>query len=104
MDRESQFELLRIVSMLFIVIGHFLIRIDIAGYFAPYSLNISNVLYTLIYSSVVIGVNLFVLITGYFGIHKIIRPGLRLFTDCIIYGAVALFIRDNFFESCYRGG
>lgn len=104
MERESQFELLRIVSMLFIVIGHFLIRIDIAGYFAPYSLSASNVIYTLIYSSVIIGVNLFVLITGYFGIHKIINPSLRLFIDCIIYGAVALFIRENCFKSTYMGG
>ena len=104
MERESQFELLRIVSMLFIVIGHFLIRIDIAGYFAPYLLGASNVIYTLIYSSVIIGVNLFVLITGYFGIHKIINPSLRLFIDCIIYGAVALFIRENCFKSTYMGG
>lgn len=97
LSRDSAFELLRLVSMLMIVTGHFLIRLDIAGYFHPYVPTISNILLTGFYAIMVIGVNLFVMISGYFGIHRVIKPSLRLITDCIIYGIIAFGIRCMLF-------
>ena len=87
--RESQFELLRIFAMLMITIGHFLIRTDTCGYTSPYQNNISSVIGISLLSFFIIGVNVFVLISGYFGIKHITKSILRLVVDCVLFGSVA---------------
>lgn len=61
--RESNFELLRIVAMTFIVVHHFFIATGKVDYFhaGRYGGEFAN-------SFLVCGVNCFILISGYFGI------------------------------------
>ena len=65
--RESQFELLRIVAIFMVLIHHSLAVADTFGYTGHYTLN-EGITGVLLNSAVIIGVNLFVLITGWFGV------------------------------------
>lgn len=67
--RESNFELMRIVSMFFIVIYHVIIH----GYFIEKSSSAAMYIFIFIHSLVIIGVNSFILITGYFQYNKRIK-------------------------------
>lgn len=60
--RESQFELLRIVAIFMVLIHHSLAVADTFGYTGHYTLN-EGITGVLLNSAVIIGVNLFVLIT-----------------------------------------
>ena len=77
--RESQFELLRIVAIFMVLIHHSLAVADTFGYTGHYTLN-EGITGVLLNSAVIIGVNLFVLITGWFGVSdkKIFRKILFL--------------------------
>lgn len=97
--RESQFELLRIFAMLMITIGHFLIRTDTCGYTSPYQNNISSVIGISLLSFFIIGVNVFVLISGYFGIKHITKSILRLVVDCVLFGSVAYIFAQTVFPA-----
>ena len=63
--RQSNLELLRIVAMFFIVVGHVFWH----GFHQEASLHVP------VRSVVIIGVNLFVLISGYFGINLRFKKG-----------------------------
>lgn len=88
--RDSQFELLRIVAMLFIVTHHLVIKgADTVGYVTPYDVNTHGIAGVIINSMVVGGVNLFVLITGWYGIKHIGKGFIRLLVDCAVFGMLS---------------
>lgn len=84
--RESQFELLRIVAIFMVLIHHSLAVADTFGYTGHYTLN-EGITGVLLNSAVIIGVNLFVLITGWFGVSdkKIFRKILFLLIEVTCY-------------------
>lgn len=65
--RDSNFEFLRIVSMIMIILHHLVVH---GFYMVPSSFSFSNIVYSLFYSGGKLGVALFVMITGYFMISK----------------------------------
>lgn len=82
-DRQSNIELLRIVAMSMIVIGHFIFH-------GITQREMSRFLYVLIYMYCSVGVNLFFLISGYFRIRTTVKSIARLvftvlFFDCVNY-------------------
>ena len=89
-QRYSQFELIRLVAMFFVVTHHLIIKgADVVGYITPYEYSKDGVCGVLINSLVVGGVNLFVLITGWFGIKHHIRSIIRIFIDCAVFGLLS---------------
>ena len=90
--RNSNLELLRIVAIFFVIFHHLLIKgADTCGYVTSYAYNgFIDLIGPFLTSLVIIGVNLFVLISGYFGIRHLKKGGFRLVTDCIIYGLISL--------------
>ena len=68
---DSQFELLRIIAMFFVVIGHLVINgANTVGLLTPYNVENDGIAGVIIHSSVVGGVNLFIMITGWYGVKK----------------------------------
>ena len=91
--RNSSFELLRLVAMLLIVTHHFLVfNAGVCGYWEQYSLEKDGVLGIFLNSMAIIGVNLFVMISGWFGIKKVWSQVVRLIFDCMLYVLVATII------------
>lgn len=91
--RNSNFELLRIVAIVFITMHHLLINgLDICGYNKPFEISSSSAVAVMLNSMFVGGVNLFLLISGWFGIKKVIGGIVRLMFDCAIYGLLVCLI------------
>ena len=69
--RESNFELLRLVCMLFIVLHHFIqaVYINYPSYFENRFTDPSPIILTFFGTFALVGVNVFVLISGYFSIR-----------------------------------
>ena len=91
-ERQSSLELLRIVAILLVLLIHY---IPFRGELTPVAArsDVFNTLGTLSLKSLCIGcVNLFVLISGYFGIRPKRRSILRLVSDIAIWVAIALAI------------
>lgn len=88
-ERESNIELLRIVSMLMVVLVH----IDGASLGLPQALTVAatarDVWQLAVEALVIIGVNCFTLISGYFGIRLRVRTALGYLFQCLFY-AVAM--------------
>lgn len=85
MQRQSNIELLRIVAMSFILIYHFIVHVLDISTSNPYvfqSLAIANIC----------GVNLFVMISGYFGIKGSLKSFIKLFGLIVFISAVTLLI------------
>ena len=74
-SRESNFELLRIVAMFMIVLYHLLMR---------YSYTDGHLIYRVLQFPLHIGVILFVLISGYYGIRPSIRGLMRLLAPVVV--------------------
>jgi len=90
-NRNSSFELLRVVAILFVIAHHVLLfGADVCGYLSPFSPNAAGVAGVAINSVVVTGVSLFVMISGWFGIKKMWQPMVRLIVECALFGALAL--------------
>lgn len=81
-QRESNMELLRIISMISIVIFHFVIHAIIPSYSGPSSLmdGMMAVLH--------IGTVCFILISGYFGIKFSLKGLIKLYVQCTFYSIV----------------
>ena len=75
--RQSEFELLRIIAMFMIVFYHLLLF--------SVSRCSDDTIYQAMMLPLHIGVHLFVLISGYFGINSTIRGGVRLLTKIAVY-------------------
>ncbi len=94
-NRDSNFELARIVAMIMIVIGHFVVhgiwetefcsKVDLQN---PLSCALEN----LVYSFCVCGVNIFVLISGYHKIKFKLKSFLSLWFLCAFYGLIAALV------------
>lgn len=95
-NRDSNIELLRIVAMLFILFHHY------ALYNSLYNLEISNInkyIGIILFSLGKIGVNIFILITGYFSIQKrfSIKKLIKLWLEVVFYsvGITLMFIMSG---------
>lgn len=86
--RTSNVELIRIVAMALIVIGHILFH----GFKIDFSMSQG------IYAFTVIGVNLFVLITGYFGINFKWKSLISLIGTTVFYYALSFLCSILFFN------
>lgn len=91
MQRQSNIELLRIIAMSFILILHFLSHVYEILHMNPY-----------VYQALVItnlcGVNLFVMISGYFGIKGSLQSFIKLFGLIIFISAITLLIGSTVFN------
>ena len=93
-------ELARIVAMLMIVIGHFILTYGLwggPGFISRQDVTkpISSYLYVGFYSLCVVGANVFILISGYFTIHLTWKSFLSYYFLCLFYNA-AVFLIDTF--------
>jgi len=95
--RDSNIELLRIVAMFFIVIHHFLIHsLDNSAYYANSEISTSFVVISFLEGFLYIGVNIFLLISGYYGIHLRARRIWSLYLMSLFYGLVG-YLFDHFY-------
>ena len=99
-QRFSQMELARIVAMLMIVIGHFILTYGLwngSDFISRQDVTqpVSSYLYVIFYGLCVVGVNVFILISGYFTIHLTWKSFLSYYFLCIFYNA-AVFLIDTF--------
>ena len=89
--RKSNFELLRIILMILIITGHFLIG-SMGGALANVTPKTFNYyLVNFIYSLSIVAVNVFIIITGYFSYKKRsvkVSKVIHLFSLCIFYGVL----------------
>lgn len=98
-ERQSNIELLRIISMLFILIVHF----DGAALGLPYIMckieltNSGSVAKEIIESFSIIGVNCFVLISGYFGIRVSLKGTIKYCAMCLFY-SVGTYLAYSIFQ------
>ena len=106
-NRDSGIELARIVAMLLITVGHFVLTFGL--FFAPKDTFISSadissigefLPHILLYSLCVGGVNLFILISGYFQIRLTWKSLLRFIALCIFYNALVL-LADWLFNDAF---
>lgn len=81
--RQSNLELLRIVAMFFIVVGHVFWH----GFHQEASLHVP------VRSVVIIGVNLFVLISGYFGINLRLKGLFTIIGVVLFYSGISVVVR-----------
>ncbi len=90
-NRNPRFELIRICAIAFVVLHHVLLfGAGGCGYLSPFSADAKGVTCVAVNSVAVTGVNLFVMISGWFGIHHVWKPAMRLMVECAVFGAVAL--------------
>lgn len=96
-SRNSGIELARIIAMLMITVGHFVLTFGL--FFTPKDTFISSadipsvgafLPHIVIYALCVGGVNLFILISGYFQIRLTWKGLLRFILLCIFYNALVL--------------
>ena len=100
--RESQFELLRLLAIFFVIMHHLVIKgADTVGYITPYSYDEHGVGGVLINSFCICAVNLFVMITGWFGIKNIFRGVVRLIIDCAVFGLISYLVLCIFTEHIF---
>lgn len=93
-NRDSNMELLRIVCMLFIVMHHFITEILVPDLFRHDMLTWDGYrsgLY-LFNNLLFVGVNVFIMISGYYGIKLKIRGFTNLYLQCAFYGLVSYMI------------
>ena len=88
--RLSNIELLRIVCMFFIVMLHFLY--EVISFHTLTSITANNIAYSILFSFVVCAVNVFVLISGYFGIKSKIKGVVGLYLQCVFYSVACLVV------------
>lgn len=97
-------ELARIVAMLMIVIGHFILTYGLwngSDFISRQDVTqpVSSYLYAVFYSLCVIGVNVFILISGYFTIHLTWKSFLSYYFLCIFYNAAVFLIGTFMFDA-----
>lgn len=94
--RNSSFELIRLLAQFYIVIYHVYLTI---------SNNVDSVFNQSVMIPMHIGVPIFVLISGYFGIHPSIKGFINLISKIAIYTIITtLFIKIVSNEECIGGG
>ena len=100
-NRDSNFELARIIAMAMIIIWHFILhglqgedRFLAIDSFGP--LHIDQYIQLGISTFCIVGVNLFVLISGFYRIHLNWRSILNYYFLCIFYNAVILAVSSTY--------
>jgi hypothetical protein len=100
-ERDSNLELLRIVAMCFIVLHHFIVHGYqlsklCAGYHSifPVKNQVDSFLLLTGNSFFITGVNLFILISGYYAIKLKWKSVFSLFAICLFYDYVQLYLAD----------
>lgn len=87
--RDSNIELLRLIAMYMIVLHHFIVHscfpdvLDISA-----TLSTSTALSTCLDGFLYIGVNCFILISGYYGVRLKVKSILNLYLTCLCYGLI----------------
>lgn len=99
-NRESSFELLRVVSMFLIILHHLMLKFASVNYLGQDLLIEDNMpLFTSVLNAFgIVGVNVFVMISGYFGIHSIRRSVSRLLVTWI-WCAIFLYVMSDFTDT-----
>jgi surface polysaccharide O-acyltransferase-like enzyme len=96
--RESNFELLRLVCMFFILMHHFVVHgLHAAGYPNDEITGLG----IMTDSFTIIAVNCYILISGYFGIKASYKGAFRLYVMCVFY-AVVITTSSAFFRNEYN--
>lgn len=92
--RKSNYELLRIIAMFLIIVHHLTVfkAFDSCGYMTQYSFEKDGCVGLIINGMVVGGVNIFVLISGYFGIKNVLKALLKIWIDLVVYSLISYFI------------
>lgn len=91
--RNSNNELLRIVCMFFIVFHHFLVHAIFPDSLdSDVNLNTGNIISIITNGFLYIGVNCFILISGYYGVKLRWRNLTNLFMACAIYGVLGYLV------------
>jgi Acyltransferase family. len=92
--RDSNMELLRIISMIFIVILHFNgFGFKYLTHLPSFFSQIQFVFLSAFESVFIIGVNLFVLISGYYGIKLSIKSIYNIFFTCLFYSVLIYMVK-----------
>ena len=93
-ERDSNIELLRIVCMLFILIHHFIIHSLVPDLFVrDGEINSYRVACIVINGFVYVGVNCFILISGYYGIKFKLRSLFNLYCICVFFALLAALMK-----------
>lgn len=104
-ERDSNIELLRIVCMLFILIHHFIVIVlypdltDRNG-----DINSYRIACIVINGFVYVGVNCFILISGYYGIKFRIRSLFNLYCICAFYALLTTLMKYGFADLHFDRG
>ena len=96
--RNSSMELLRLVCMLCIVLGHYIgngLNAKLSGDFLNSRLDI------VILSFCIVGVNCFVLLSGYYLIKKPIKASLRVLIEALFYSVLLFFVFSKY-SDCFN--
>lgn len=90
MKRESNIELLRIILMLFILMHHLIVHSVCQSVLTGTgALSLEYATYSVLEGFFYVGVNVFIIISGYFGIHLCARRIWALYLQCAFYGIVS---------------
>lgn len=93
-ERDSNMELLRIVSMLLILVHHFIVHCFYPDLFArDGDLNTYRFICVVINGFAFIGVNCFILISGYYGIRSKLKSLFNLYLVCAFYALIAILFK-----------
>lgn len=87
LKRKSNVELCRIISIILVMLGHFYWTGSVS---AARSWEDARIIPTCIYAFAVIGVNVFILITGYFSTFPKKKSILNLLYICLFYGLLRI--------------
>ena len=94
--RQSNIELLRLLSMLMIVIFHFNGHAleTVAPFFSA-----EGIAWNLTHTLTITATSIFVLISGYFGIHFKVKSVLKLYLRCFVWGFIGYLLYVAFTEN-----
>ena len=88
-DRDSNAELLRLLCMLFIVMHHFAVHSMYKGVLSfAQPLRWDEFVVSFFHGFIYVGVNIFVLISGFYGIKATLRSFIRLYTTCSFFSFI----------------
>ncbi|MGP1586943.1 MAG: acyltransferase family protein [Treponemataceae bacterium] len=93
-ERQSEFELLRIIMMLFIIMHHYCVNSGITQLFDFNKINFNLILIQFMSIGGKVGVNVFFILSGYFMINKNFKweKVIKLFSELIFYNLIITFM------------
>ena len=102
--RNLSIDLLRIVAMFMILVGHFTLTFGLwngSDFISRQDVTApaSSCLYVFIYGFCVVGVNIYILISGFFNIHLTWKSFLSYYLLCVFYNALVLLVDTIAFDA-----